>query len=550
MSSSTKTQTARRSTRLELYPHQEIEFLAQQTHELIISIGGVGSGKTTSFVLWLLDRMKWDTGQVHALFAHTTVQLRAVMRIIYKHLDRIPGVRNHERAFNCRPPKAWREDWERRQIPVPGTQDRYENVVIWPCGLHLQLGTVHNKSYEQYRGSEWGSLGFEEFTLQGVTQDAFDFLDERVRCGDSEDGIDCTETLGHRHTKILHSNPPESPDHWSWDMLETLEKRASEMPAAIKRERTTDGYPNLIAGIGPAILIPSQTTDNTRLAKSYVDNKLARLDTETAARRLGGALTRTKIGRAYNSFSHMNEIDSFDYDPNRTLYVSCDFNKQPAVATLHHPLRPGEYPSEHERPGITHIGTFGTFFNTGGTNTEQLCAMLLSCTPENRGSQSNLPGSFLGLLSHRTKIVFFGDATSNYEKMSGNDWEIIDRVCGQALPGKYSRDVPDKRNPLVTLGVYAVNAKCYSAAGVRSYWLHPRNEELRQDLLTNVWDKTGRDIQKYAFRPGGTSKQWQRGHAADTLRYVIARLYPLGRDLSGRFELPSIGTTRFTEPRM
>lgn len=452
-----QTTTAKRTNELVLFPHQEIEYRAHQTHDLIISIGGVGSGKTTSFVLWLLSRMQWDRSQTHALFCHTTVQLRAVTKIIYKQLDRIPQVRNHERKFNCRPPKEWLADWERRNIKTPVGQDRYENVVIWPCGLHLQLGTLHNRSYEQYRSAEWGSVGIEEFTLQGVTREAFDFIDERVRCGESEDGIDCTETLGHRHTKVLHGNPPESPDHWSWEMLETLETGAGELPGAIKREKGGAGYPNLIAGIGPAILIPSRTTDNTRLAKSYINNKLARLDTETANRRLGGALKRTKAGRCYSAFSHLNEIDTFDYDPNRTLYVSLDFQKQPAVATLHHPLRPGEYPNEHERPGIQHVGTFGTFFHIGGLNTEQMLGMLL--TMGERGNQSNLPDSFKGLLHHKTKIIFTGDATSSYEKMSGNDWEIVDKVLRDALPGKYSKDVPDKRNPLVALTVYALDRK-------------------------------------------------------------------------------------------
>jgi hypothetical protein len=529
-------QSVRRSTSLELYPHQEIEFHAQRTHDLVISIGGVGSGKTTSFVLWLLDRMQWDTGQMHALFAHTTTQLRAVTRIIYKQLAKIPAVRHHERVFNCRPPKEWREDWERRDVAVPVTQDRYENVVIWPTGLHLQLGTLHNRSYEQYRGAEWGSVGIEEFTLQGVTREAFDFIDERVRCGDSEDGIDCTETYGHRHTKILHGNPPENPNHWAWELLDTLEQAASELPGATPREGN-EGYPNLIAGIGPAILIPSRTTDNTRLAKSYIDNKLSKLDTETAARRLGGALTRTKAGRVYSAYSNLNETEMFDYDPNRTLYVSCDFNKHAAAATVHHPLRPGEYPSEHERRGVQHVGTFGTFFHVGGLNTEQMCHMLLT---GERGNLSELPDSFKGLLEHRARITFYGDATANYEKMSGNDWEIVDRICGQALRGRYGRDVVSKRNQDVVGTIFAVNCKTCTGDGLRSYWVHPRNGMLRKDFLTNEWDKTGRDIQKYGYRPGSTSKDYQRTHAGDTVRYLIARLFPLGDERDTDNESPKI----------
>ena len=107
--------TGDRSQALTLLPHQEIEYRAHQRHDVIISIGGVGSGKTTSFVVWLLDRMKWDTGQMHALFAYTTVQLRSITRILYKQLEKL-GV---PRTFNCRPPKAWIAEWERRGIRRP-----------------------------------------------------------------------------------------------------------------------------------------------------------------------------------------------------------------------------------------------------------------------------------------------------------------------------------------------------------------------------------------------------------------------------------------------
>lgn len=549
MSSSRKTLTE--SIELELYPHQEIELRALDTHELIISVGGIGSGKTTSLVLWLLWLMQRGyTGQVHALFALTTTGLRSITRVMDKILDRIPAVRNRERTVSTRPPKEWVADWERRRVPTPPRQDRYENIRIWPCGLHLQLGTVHNRGYEQYRGSEWGSAALEEFALHGVSKDAFDFIEERVRCGDSGEAEedDCRQVYGHRHPIILHSNPPEHPDHWSWEMFEALERRASELPGAVKREDGAEGYPNLIAGVGSAILIPSRTTDNVRLGKRYVENKLARLDSETAKRRLGGALTRSKAGRVYNGFSHFNEIDTFDYDPNRTLWVSLDFNKHASAATLHHPLKPGEYPSEYDRPGFQHFGTFGTFFHVGGLNTEQLCGMLLT---GEAGNQSNMPEWFRGLLEHRTKIVFYGDATSNYERQAGNEWEIVDKICGDALRGRYSKDVPDKKNPLVSVSVMAFNSKACSGNGMRSYWMHPRNEELRKDFLTNVWDKTGKDIQKHGYRPGSSSKDYQRTHAADTVRYLVSRLFPMGAEVDrSRSPLPNMPFSRFTEPSM
>jgi hypothetical protein len=399
-----------RLTELKLFAHQEIEFRALDTHDLILSFGGIGSGKTTSLVLWLLWLMKRrDFAQVHALFALTTTSLRAVSRVIDKQLDRIPAVRNRERTISTRPPRHLVEDWERRGVVTPPKQDRYENIRIWPCGLHVQMGTVHNKSYEQYRGAEWGSLAAEEVGLQGFTRDAFDFLDERVRCGDSDEeaGIDCRELYGHRHIKILHTNPPEAPDHWSWQMLDALEREASDLPGATPKAIGTDGYPNLISGIGPAILIPSRTTDNTRLPKRYVESKVARLDAETAARRLGGALTRTREGRVYTGFTRENEHE-IAYHRDRTVYVTLDFNNRPIAGGLWHPLNPGEYPSEHERSGIKHVGKFGEIFDTQGGGLQALCALLLGGGAGNSGS---LPPNWQGLTEHKAPVVFFGDGT-------------------------------------------------------------------------------------------------------------------------------------------
>jgi hypothetical protein len=191
-------------------PHQEIEFRALDTNDLILSFGGIGSGKTTSLVLWLLWLMKRrDFAQVHALFALTTTSLRAISRVIDKQLDRIPAVRNRERTISTRPPRQeWLKTGSGGGVVTPPKQDRYENIRIWPCGLHLQMGTVHNKSYEQYRGAEWGSLAAEEVGLQGFTRDAFDFLDERVRCGDSDEE-------GNRLPRVVRSSTHQDPPHES-----------------------------------------------------------------------------------------------------------------------------------------------------------------------------------------------------------------------------------------------------------------------------------------------------------------------------------------------
>lgn len=517
---------------LTLLRHQELEYRAQASHDLVINIGGVGSGKTTSFVMWLLDRMRRpaDVAQVHALFAYTLVQLRAVTDVVYKQIARL-GI---ERTFNTRPPVEWLREWDEKGIVPPPRRDRYENMVIWRTGLHLQLGTLF--AYEQYRGAEWGSIGIEEFTLRGVKQEAIDFVFERTRCGEGPDF--CREN--HRHTKILHGNPPEAPDHWTWAWLDQLEKAARDEQLARGRKAlpaVEGGFPHLMNGIGTAILIPSRSTDNVaNLPPNYIENQLIRLDKDTAARRLGGALTRSKIGRAYCDYSQANEIP-VGYDPSRTLYVFFDFNKDPAVAGFAQQLNPqigsipSEYPAEHHRAGITHIGVFGEFFHVGGMDAYEMANAILRGEP---GSGGHFPSNWKGLANHQGPIVAFGDVTARNKRMAGpNEWQIVNDVLRNGTKRddstyRYSVNLPEGGNPLVVFGVRSVNAKFCSAAGVRSLWIDPRCQELIADMLVCTWDPSGTDIQKYGMRPG--SKMGLRTHLGDGLRYMIHQLFPLGRE--------------------
>lgn len=505
----------RTSTRpIRAHPHQELAIVSHRTHDTVVSVGGVGSGKSITLAMWILDRSGWDTAQEHALFAYTGVQLQQILKRITPILEAC-GVRH---TFNCRPPRDWLEQWKRTNVPAPPHRDRYTNTLVFDTGLQVQLGTLFQKTYEQFRGAEWGSVAIDEF-MAGPDQEAIEWVMDRARCGTGRDY--CREH--HHHTKFLLSNPPEADGHWAYDWLTRLEDHAAKLAG----EKPDEGYAHLKRGVGPVILIPSRTQDNeAHLSDGYIENQLARLDEETARRRLGGEIRRSTTGRVYNGFNRDNEWE-IQYDPARTLYVAFDFNVNPAVALLAHPLNPGEYPSEHDRDGIAHVGVFGEFFHVGGMDASGLCAALLTGDAGNGG---HMPPEWRGLFNHPGRVVTFGDATSTWKRMSGNEWQIVDDILGKALRGRYGRSVPE-HNPLVALGVRAVNAKFCSASGLRSLWVHPRCSELITDFLTCTWDATGRDVQKYGYRPGSSSKLWQRGHLSDALRYLVARLFPLGKDV-------------------
>lgn len=514
------------SEEIELWPHQIAE-LGDQDHDTIIQIGGVRSGKTFLDFLWMIDRGEWDTAQTHAFFTYVSTQAEEIFsNTINPWLDKV-GI---EHVFNKRPPKAWVESWREDGIDVP-FRDRYTKVYTLSTGLHIQLGTLHNQNALNHRGAMYGSVVIEEFT-SGPTQADCLFVTDRATCGSGS--AYCI--ANHRHTKHYRGNPAEDDSHWSYDWLADLERRARAI-AGVESHATDGDYTYLQRGIGPVVFIPSRTEDNARfLSAGYIDNQLAVLDDDTANKRLGGDMRRRRSGRVYGSFSPANERE-IPYDRDRTLYVTMDFNKDPAIAVLAHPLRPGEYPSEFERQGIQHVGAIGEHFNIGGMDVDGIMSNLLA---GDAGSDGAFPRNFEGLAAHRGDIIFFGDSTSDFERMGGTEWKLVDDCMKRYIGERYSKQVP-RHNPLVPLGVRAVNAKFRSASGLISAWVHPRCTNLIHDFQTNVWDKRDPSkLQKYGKRGG--SKLWLRTHCADAWRYLIAELFPLGydRDPNPRYAIPRI----------
>lgn len=531
---------------LKLHPHQA-KAAFDRAHDLLIQIGGIRSGKTVTDALWMVDRSAFATDQVHALYANTMSQLdQNILRECYRWLDSW-GI---EHVRHCQPPPEWVERWRDEGIPTPPQPDRFTNVLVLSTGLHVQTGTLHNKSYQQTRGGEWGSLVVEE-VCHGATRDAVEFLFDRVGCGTGPDYC----RRNHLHQKWLKGNPPDDDHHWMFGFLEQLEKAARAAYDLEPPEPTEENpYPLLTLGIGDSIFIPSSTYDNAEnLAHRFVEKVGNLLDTETAKRRLGGLLLRARHGRAYNAFCRENERP-IPYDPERALWIAFDFNINPAVALFSHPLRPGEYPAAFDQPGIEHVGVFGEFFHIGGMDAYELARAIAA---GDRGSGGHFPDNWRGLREHRGRVTAFGDATAHAKHMNGpNSWQIVDGVLRDACKNlgtsttRYSRSVPPT-NPLVHMRVRAVNAKFESATGIRSAFIDPRCSELIADFGSCAWNKEGTDLQKWGERGG--SKMWQRTHLSDAFGYMI---HEMNRSTGGMTPADAeriaqmFNPNSFTEPRM
>lgn len=507
-------------TILRLHPHQSLEFECIKKgspFRRVVAIGGIRSGKSLVIAMWLLDRGKWDASQMHAMAGNTDGQITTILQDVLPWVE-AAGV---TALFDKQPSPEWWASWRVRGIKVPPRRRSYRGLMVLSSGLHVQLVSMGNRAYKSIKGARYGSVVIEEVAA-GATEEGVRYMAERNNCNIGP--ARCAER--HHHVTILHSNPPDDDGSWVYDWLARLEKAAATK-AGIARAADEDSFPALLRGVGDTILIPSRTIDNAaNLPGDFIDDMASSIDSDTAARLLDGVLTRSRKGRVYSAFSHQNQIDTIPYDPHRSLYVALDFNKNPAIALFAHQLNPGEYPAEHERPGVTHIGVFGEVFHVGGADVTTLCSMLLA---GQAGSDGSLPDNFGGLLGHGTRITFYGDATSNFETMAPKEWPIVDEVMRREIPDRYARATDTKRNPLVPLGVHAVNAKLRSSTGVTSLWIHPRCKHLIEDLLTNSWHRT--DPSKI-YKPGARGGQtgWMTTHCADALRYLVSTLFPLGRE--------------------
>lgn len=407
-------------------------------------------------------------------------------------------------------------------------------------GLHVYYATLLNQNYRQLRGWEFGSITVEEITA-GPTQAAVEFAMERVRCGVGPAA--CRER--HRHTKYLKGNPPEDDGHWAYDWLALMDAYAATLPGGAESKHS-DTYPNLLKGIGPVIYIPSRTRDNREnLGDSYIENQLARLDEETAKKRLDGVLSRKRQGRTYSAFTRENEWP-IAYHPDRLLFLYFDFNYNPAVAGVAHPLFPGEYPDQGEKAkALRFDGIFGEFFHVGGMDAHQLGRALVA---GERGSDGYFPSNWKGLREHVGKVVVYGDATAGAKKsMTGtNPWMIIKDVLLGELRGRIAFDILD-HNPLEQMRARSVNARFCSAAGYRTLYVDPHCNKHVHDFEAV---QTGSD--GLILKPGGPragSKLWLLTHISDGLGYFVDRVSPLGR-VPEPTGLPSIPFEKFKEPRL
>lgn len=551
----------------------------ERSHGLILLGGAVGSGKTILHAHDLRVRAQHETDQLGAILTNTLATLEKGVFVEISKLFRALGM--EAPVYGRRPSRKWFQRWARANIEIPPLAT-YRNVLTTPEGVHVVCGTLHHQSFHQYETMQFGWIRLEEAINN--TLEALNTMLERVRClTGGASNPDCARY--HKHTRHLIFNPPRGAHPYLISYLDGLEEAAKAYYHALAEDETCDGcfleiddgpvagvdlrrvprvhgrelkhdqWPLLQQGVGEAILIRSKTSDNAaNLDRGYRARLAMNMTKDTARRRLDGEIVRETAGRAYIEWSSAN-MHSVKYDPDRDIYLGLDFNLEPRAAVLAHPLKPGEYDSLHERPGVRHLGVFGEFFYAaemddrrfaqelvkggrgyGGENQPKYRSEDWRGLPPPCNEECEQPcreGHWNGLKAHRGMIIAFGDQRGTYRSAQSGEasWDIVEKVFFKL--GNYGRNVPDEQ-PAPRSRVDSVNAKLCNEGDIRSLWIDPRCEELIRDFEQVMWDETGQALREW--RRGGTGTEMHRTHLTDGLGYMVHRLFPGGDDEGGGVE--------------
>jgi hypothetical protein len=232
---------------------------------------------------------------------------------------------------------------------------------------------------------------------------------------------------------------------------------------------------------------------NVALPSGYVDRLKALYDERFYAQEVLGKWIDIFAGQAYWNFDRAQSVsDEFDYDPSIPIALCVDFNVDPMCWNI---IQQRRY-----RDGRI-IDTCFDEIHVRTASTEVTCREFL-----NRYGK------------HKAGVNVHGDATGHSRTTAATrtDYQIIQEMLSKAIPaveictGRY--------NPGVTDSISAVNARLKNAAGVRSFFVHPRCTQTIRDFERVSFVSGTRELDK---------SQKDLTHHSDATRYYLYSLYPV-----------------------
>jgi hypothetical protein len=129
-------------------------------------------------------------------------------------------------------------------------------------------------------------------------------------------------------------------------------------------------------------------------------------------------------------------------------------------------------------------------------------------------------------------VYVYGDATGDQRKTSASrtDWEIVRRFFGRLTDRYHVGLRVGRTNPPVKDRINCVNAMLQNCAGDRRLLIDPRCKQLIKDFEQVCWkvDPHGNSLAEL------DKSDPMRTHVSDAVGYLVAREFPIRRQLGER----------------
>lgn len=428
--------------------------VVEAKERIVAYVGGIGSGKTYCGVIWAIciQALQWP-GSMGLIGANTYTQLtQSTLAPMFGFLEEtgLPYI------FGRRPP------WYQSKLA------KHDGVLSLENGSQIITRTLEN--YDALRGIQVGWAWLDE--TRDTPRAAWDVVQGRIRGAGSGQTLITT-----------------TPDGYNW-LYELLVLELIDKPELRDQRRW----------------VHASIYDNAaNLPDQYITNLESMYDPEFARQELGGEFLNVGVGRVYTTFDrreHVVQDDVYEWNPDRALYLSCDFNVSPMCWAIFQFNAKGE---------AVFIDEIHRKTPRGGMSPTQSAAW-----------------DFIDAYwAQRAPLYVYGDyyGTSRDTRTTVNDYMVImdaireaDRmICPVEL---MAGNADTKGNPPVVDRIAAMCARLRNARGEIGLRVHARCTNLIRDLeqVTYKVNTTGkREIDK-ARNPDLT-------HASDAAGYLIYSLY-------------------------
>jgi hypothetical protein len=417
---------------------------------------GVGVGKSWLLARYVLRRVLSNPETVGLVAANTHTQLA---QSTLPHLFELLEQAGLEYLVNCKPPDDWGAD--------PKFKAGYKHtisILIEPGKVaHVLTRTL--TGWKRIRGTNLGWFVIDE--VSDSPEGAFGEMKRRLRCPKS-----------HKKQGLVAGIPDMPGDNWLWDEFNP------ENPKAKKLFKIT-------------FQASTEAKHLHKIWNSYLYPMLMTIAPLQALQEIFARIVVNQTGKVYYAYNdEVNLRDKYEYDPDRPLYLTFDFNilsDSPICAALVQVFDSGK--------GYYDAQVIDEIVIPNG-DTAQACYELL-------GRQDGLYSR------HRSTLHLFGDASGNHSQTI-SEYKVAKDVLEPVFRGRLQ--IPQiTSNPLISDRVASVNGKLRNALGVASLFISKKCKALRNDLK-KVLPKDGK-IDK--SNPLLT-------HISDALGYLLRWLFPPG----------------------